>query len=85
MSNHSLNIEGLTIGSKVFIVHRKYAFQKKIGGKVVAARVVGFHNMNGSVEIIFRQIGQPKSSPDLTVKHWIPFIDINKAIQAIIS
>ena len=74
---------GLTIGSKVFVVHRSYAFQKKLGGKIQLARVVAFENRTGSVNIVFRLVGQSSKGPDLTVQHYIPFVDINKAIEAI--
>lgn len=73
----------LTIGSKVFVVHRSYAFQKKLGGKVLLARVVGFENRTGSVDIVFRLVGQSSKGLDLTVQHYVPFVNINKAIEAI--
>jgi hypothetical protein len=83
MAQHVFEIDSLTIGSKVFIVHRKYAFQNKPGGKVILARVVSFSNRNGNIEIDFRAIGQPAKSPDLGMNHYIPFIDIQKAIDSI--
>jgi len=83
MAQHVFEIDSLTIGSKVFIVHRKYAFQNKPGGKVILARVVSFSNRNGNIEIDFRAIGQSAKSPDLGMNHYIPFIDIQKAIDSI--
>ena len=83
MAQHVFEVDSLTIGSKIFIVHRKYAFQNKPGGKVILARVVSFSNRNGNIEIDFRAIGQPSKSPDLGMRHYIPFIDIQKAIDSI--
>ena len=77
------DLEGLTIGSKIFVVHRDYAFKKKPGGKVLPAKVVAFHNVKGCVEIIFRITGG--KPVDLTLDHYIPFVLITKAIDAIRS
>jgi hypothetical protein len=85
MAQHVFEVDSLTIGSKVFIVHRKYAFQNKPGGKVVLARVVSFSNRNGNIEIDFRAIGQTSKSSDLGMTNYIPFINIQKAIDSIKS
>ena len=85
MSQYKFEVDSLTIGSKIFIVHRKYAFQNKPGGKVILARVTSFSNRKGNIEIDFRAIGQPSKSPDLGMANYIPFIDIQKAIDSIKS
>lgn len=76
--------EGLTIGSKIFIVHNSYAHQRVPGGSVSQARIVGFVNVNGIIQIRFRQVGQ-KCPVDLSLKHWTPFVDIKEALKSIES
>lgn len=80
---YQLNIDGLTIGSKVFIVHRAYAYQKKPGGSVIAAKVVSFRNISGSIEITFRTMGEKPFT--LGMDYYLPFINIQVAIDAIKS
>jgi len=72
----------LTIGSKVFVVHKNYAFEKKVGGKVIPARVVSFVNSGGTVIPEFKIVGYP--NPVNEHSH-IPFTDIKRAIAAIKS
>ena len=72
----------LTIGSKVFVVHKHYAFEKKVGGKVIPARVISFVNSGGIVIPEFKLVGSPVTVNEHT---HIPFTDIKKAIAAIKS
>jgi len=73
----------LTIGSKCFLVHRSYANQKKWGGKIILAKVKTFENRKGFVTPIFYELG--RKSVEMTVDHYIPYIDIKEAIKAIES
>ena len=75
-------ITDLTIGSKVFVVHKHYAFEKKVGGKVVPARVVSFVNSGGTVIPELKLVG---SSVVVNENTHIPFTDIKRAITAIKS
>jgi hypothetical protein len=75
--------QGLTIGSKVFVVHKDYAYKNKLGSRVVHARVTAFVNKTGTVEPEFRIIGQSKNSPDLSPSHYYVYKDIKLAITAI--
>ena len=72
----------LTIGSKVFLVHKDYAYQKKVGGRVVVGRVVIFVNRNGTVIPEFKITG---SNLFVNENSHVIFTDIKKAIQAIKS
>lgn len=73
----------LTINSKIFVVHKSYAYKNKVGGRVVQARVTAFSNKNGKIVPEFRIVGQPGSSPDVSESHYEWFQDINLAIDAI--
>lgn len=75
----------LTIGSKVFVVHKQQAFAKKPGGKVNQGRIVSFVNKSGEVEPEFRLVGQPTGSSNLSVENYVVFTDIKQAVNAIKS
>lgn len=75
-------INDITIGSKVYLVHTHYAFEKKVGGKVLPARVVLFANIGGIVQPEFKMVG---SSNVVNESTYTVFTDIKKAIQAIKS
>lgn len=77
--------KSLTIGSKIFVVHKEYSFQKKPGGAVNLGRIISFRNQNGVVQPVFRMVGQPSSSRDCTLQHYDIFTDIDEAIKAIQS
>ena len=77
-----IKVEALTIGSKVFVVNRDYAFKRKAGGKVLPARVVAFENRNNNIEIVMKITGR---RDEVTVVNYVPFINIQKAIDAIKS
>ena len=81
-SKKTYKLTDLTIGSKVFVVHKHYAFEKKVGGKVMPARVVSFINSGGTVIPEFKLVGHPNSVTEHT---HVPFTDIKKAIAAIKS
>jgi hypothetical protein len=78
-------IKQLTIGSKIFVVHKDYAGKKKPGGVVNLARIVCFRNRNEKVEPEFRLIGQSSQSSNCTTEMYTVFLDIKKAIKAIES
>lgn len=75
----------LTIGSKVFVVHKQQAFAKKPGGKVNQGRIVSFVNKSGEVEPEFRLVGQPAGSSNLSIENYVVFTDIKQAVNAIKS
>lgn len=77
-----INLDDLTIGSKVFIVHNSYTKkEKKDGAYVNQARVVSFVNRGGTVEPEFRMIGQ--KGPNLSTAQYSVFDNIKDAINAI--
>lgn len=79
-----INIENLTIGSKVFIVHASYITkEKKNGAYVNQARVVCFVNRNGIIEPEFKMVGQ--KGPNLSATQYRVFDNIKDAINAIKS
>jgi len=77
------NIDAITIGSKVFVVHNSYANKNKEGGIVNQARIVCFVNRKGKVEPEFRMIGQ--TGPNLSTANYMVFDNIKEAIKAIES
>lgn len=82
----SYKLTDLTIGSKVFLVHKNYAFQKKPGGRVVQARVVGFFNTKDEILPEFKVVGYTAYYKSLiNESSYVVFMDIKKAIQAIKS
>jgi len=81
----SYNLKDLTIGTRLFVVHNKYAFQKITGGRVLSARIVSFVNMNGQVEPEFRLVGQPSASGNLRVDNYTIFTSVKEALKAIKS
>lgn len=79
------NLKDLTIGTRVFVVHNKYAFKKITGGRVSSGRIVSFVNISGQVEPEFRLVGQPSTSCDLRVDNYTIFTDIKEAVKSIKS
>ena len=75
-------ISDLTIGSKIFAVHKNHAFAKKPGGKVIQGRVVAFVNQGGNIKVEFKIIGH---SMALNEEYYCVFGNIKQAIQAIKS
>lgn len=75
-------IKNLTIGSKIFIVHKNYANQKKEGGKVLPARIISFVNQQGVIKPEFKMTG---SSMVLTDNQYNIYTDVKQAINAIKS
>ena len=73
----------LTIGSKCFLVHRGYAYKKKTGGRIIPARVSTFANIKGTVQPEFLKIGDSKF--EMHMVNYIPFVDVQSAIDAITS
>lgn len=73
----------LTIGSKCYLVHKGYAFKNKIGGRIVPARVSTFVNTRGEVEPEFVKIGNSKQ--EMTMKNYVPFVDVQSAIDSIVT
>lgn len=83
MSNYKVSNKVLEIGGKCILVHRSYAGQKKPGGMLIPARLKTYKNINGKVEPVFTIIGAPKS--EVSLEFYIPFLDVQKAIDSIIS
>jgi hypothetical protein len=79
------NLKDLNIGTRLFVVHNKYAFQKILGGKILPARIVSFVNITGQIEPEFRLVGQPSTSSNLRVDNYTIFTDIKEALKAIKS
>lgn len=75
-------LTNLTIGSKIFVVHKDYANQKKVGGKVLQAKVVSFVNSSGNIQIEFKVNNHPKVVGE---DYYVVFGDIKKAIASIKS
>ena len=73
----------VTIGSRVYVVHKDYANKNKINGRVVLARITAFVNKNGTVAPEFRLIGQHGATPDISTSHYEWFTDIELAIDSI--
>jgi hypothetical protein len=82
MENSTIDFQNLTIGSKIFVVHRDYMNKKKQGGMVLPARVVAFKNVKGFINPIFRLIG---NKWDISVDCYHVFTDIKEAINSIRS
>ena len=74
----------LDIGSKCYLVRREFAFKKRIGGKIIPARLKTYENIAGKVEPVFTAIGG-SSANELRLTHYIPFINTQEAVDAIIS
>ena len=72
----------LTIGSKIFVVHKNHAFAKKPGGKVIQGRVMAFVNSAGTIKVEFKIVGHPQV---LNEEYYCVFGNIKQAIQAIKS
>lgn len=72
----------LTIGSKIFVVHRQHAFAKKPGGKVIQGRVVAFVNRDGAIKVEFKIIGHPQV---VSEEFYCIFGNVKQAINSIKS
>lgn len=82
VNKKTYSLTNLTIGSKVFVVHKSYAFSKKAGGKVLPAKIVSFVNVAGVVQPELKIVGH---SAIVGESNYIIFTDIKKAIGAIKS
>ena len=69
-----------TIGSVIFVVHKDYANQNKIGGLVEKARVCSFRNVAGKVVPEFKLSGQKST---MNAKNYVVFQEIEDAIKSI--
>lgn len=69
------------IGSRCLLVHRKYCRSNIVGGRIILAKVKTWENKKGVPEPVFTMIGQSKH--ELTLANYLPFIDEQKAIDAI--
>lgn len=69
------------IGTKMFMVHKKYPTEKLPGGSVIPVRVQSYENNSGAVVPICSKIGQSKTrySTDM----YYLYTDLIQAIQAI--
>lgn len=83
MKSYKAQDKVLNIGEKCILVHRSYVNQNKVGGMLIPARLKTYKNINGKVEPVFTIIGAPKS--EATLDFYIPFLDVQKAIDAIIT
>lgn len=82
--NNIKNPRSLTIGSKIFVVHKNYSGKLKPGGTVLSARVVAFQNIKGKIVPIFKVAGVDGIHTGYSsVYDW--FDDIKLALTAIIS
>lgn len=82
VNKKTYSLTNLTIGSKVFVVHKSYAFSKKPGGKVLPAKIVSFVNVAGTIQLELKIVGHPSTVGE---SHYIIFTDVKKAIAAIKS
>ena len=74
----SFRVEELTIGSRLFVIHRAYVVPKKQGGIIRVARVTGFKNNQGALEPLFKIIG---IKDEVGMNTYLPFTDIKIAIK----
>lgn len=77
----NMNYEDLTIGSRVFLVHKVYVEDKRQGGRILVCRVKSFCNLKGKIFPVYSEVGKTNHSPDASV-HYV-YKDIKKAINAI--
>ena len=73
----------LTIGSKVYLVNRDYAFKKKFGGVILVGKVKTFRNVKGNVIPEFTETG--RGGVVLTMERYVPFVKVQDAIDSIKS
>jgi hypothetical protein len=76
------DINNLTIGSKIFVVHKNHAFSKKPGGKVVLARVTSFINHAKTIKVEFKLVGHTQVLND---SFYTIFENVKEAINSIKS
>ena len=67
-----------TIGAKVYLIHRNWT-GKKIGARILLAKVKTFMRSEKGVDPIFTEIGNNKR--ELTMDSFVVFTDINEAIK----
>jgi len=75
------NFEQLSIGSKIFLVHKRYVDENLENGKIIVCRVKSFCNKNGEIFPIYAEVGKASNSPDAAV-HKL-YTSIEDAIDAI--
>ena len=80
----SRTIKDLTIGSKLFVVHKDYSFKRKPGGKVLGARVIGFENVKNKIVPLFKVSGLDKSHK-VSATQYEYFLNIKEALTAFVS
>lgn len=83
-SNNNMSKRQLTIGSKIFVVHKDYAYKKKPGGKVLSARIIGFENIKNVIVPIFK-VSYLESNVNSNQNSYEYFYEIEEALKAIIS
>lgn len=76
-----MDINGLTIGSTVFVVHKDYAHQNKNGGVVNRAKIVSFRNVAGTVSPELKIDGHKEIVNTTLYKIYPKIRDAIKAIQ----
>lgn len=81
MSKKSKTTENLTIGDKCYLVHKEYIGKCVWGSRIIVAKVKTFQNIKGFPVPVFTEVGNSKR--ELTMDVYIPYVEVNKAIEAI--
>lgn len=84
MSTKLRTLKEITIGSKVFVVHKRYADKKIHGGKVLGARVIGFENIKGEIKVIVK-ITDEYGNKISNTKDYCIYFNVIEALEAIVS
>jgi hypothetical protein len=71
----------LTIGSKAFAINRGF-IGKPTGGKIFQVRIIEYQKIDNKLEVVFRAVG---SKVDLRLDNYLLFVDIQKAIDALMK
>jgi hypothetical protein len=82
MSKFKKTTEDLTIGDKCFLVRKEYIGLNANGARIIVAKVKTFENKKGIAIPIFTEVGNSKR--ELTMENYLPFVEVSKAIEAII-
>jgi hypothetical protein len=68
------------IGAQLFAVHKSYVDNKLNNGKIIVGKIKSYHNINGKVYPIIKEIG---TSYVVDARMYYIYADLGKAIEAI--
>lgn len=69
------------IGSQMYAVHKKYATEKIMGGRIIVCRVKTFENRGGTVLPVLTEVGNAKREVSPTTHNF--YDDVGDAVNAI--